>query len=92
MVVPASVPVDALTDRLTVGSSAMVRVALGGLFSSTETVLAPESEFATAKSVLPSPFKSPAATEKGRDPTVILVLPEKPPKPFPKRMETLLEP
>ncbi|BAZ33247.1 hypothetical protein NIES4074_57570 [Cylindrospermum sp. NIES-4074] len=44
---------------------------LSALRSSTETVSSPE--FATAKSDLPSPLKSPTVTERGKSPTPMLV-------------------
>ncbi len=56
---------------------------------STETVC--EKKSGTARSVLPSPFTSPIAMEKGRLPVSKSDLPWKVPLPFPRSTETLLE-
>ncbi|BAZ33248.1 hypothetical protein NIES4074_57580 [Cylindrospermum sp. NIES-4074] len=65
-----SKPVGALLE------SVIVKVALGLAFNSTETVSSPA--FATAKSDLPSPLKSPTVTELGLDPTPMGVAASKP--------------
>ena len=51
-----------------------------------ETVVEPL--FAMAISCLPSPLKSPIATDDGFVPTLMSVVPLKPPLPSPKRIET----
>ena len=48
-------------------------------------------EFATARSSLPSPLKSPTATAKGPDPTAKLVAAPKLPVPVPSRTPMLLD-
>src|SRR6266513_610774 len=54
-----------------------------------ETVFEPL--LATAKSCLPSPLKSPIVIATGTEPTVTLVEPLKPPRPSPRRIETVFE-
>ena len=53
-----------------------------------ETVF--EKTLVTAKSCLPSPLKSPIATEAGPEPTLTLLELLKPPKPSPRRIETVV--
>ena len=53
--------------------------------------MVPEIVFAAAISCLPSPLKSPTATDLGLDPTATSVVPLKPPIPSPKRIETEFE-
>src|SRR5207245_10602742 len=50
-----------------------------------------ESWFATARSCLPSPLKSPTATDTGPAPAGKLVAAPKEPLPVPSRMDTLAE-
>src|SRR5260221_11462754 len=59
------------------------------LLSSTETVLA--VWFATARSGLPSPFKSPIATPNGTSPGTKSPFVPKAPPPLPTTAETLTE-
>ena len=54
--------------------------------SRTATVL----KFATARSGLPSPLRSPIATENGFEPTAKSVFAPKEPTPVPRRTETFL--
>ena len=51
-----------------------------------------ESVLAMARSCLPSPLKSPTATEMGLVPTPKLVAAPKLPAPFPNKIDTLAEP
>src|SRR5204863_2473052 len=55
-----------------------------------ETAFETKPALATAKSCLPSPSKSPIATERGPEPTLTSVEPLKPPKPSPRRIETVV--
>ena len=59
-------------------------------FSSTETVLEPL--FATARSNLPSPLRSPIATEEGPLPVPKSAFGPNDPSPAPSRTETAYEP
>src|SRR5215471_3215997 len=64
--------------------------AMDVLLIKTETLLEPE--LATARSGLPSPSKSPTATETGPLPAPKSCAAWKLPSPLPKSTETLLEP
>src|SRR5215471_18412905 len=67
-----------------------VRTIAGVLLISTETLL--EVKLATARSDIPSPLKSPTATEKGPLPTPKYAVGRKVPSPMPSSTNTLSKP
>ena len=83
---------DLEVANLLIRAGAKVNVAQTGTQLPSRMDTLEEPSLAVARSCLPSPLKSPTATETGEVPTVKLVAVIKDPLPVPSRMDTLLEP